>query len=470
MNKHRLSSDSDSRSKKRLTQSSSFGLKVLPIPETNTSEDTFVKMSSTMSKTLLANLQTLNVPEDKNEDSQSVVDSEKRSTPHVLKCDRDKATKTDAQKRKRSVTKNKTVTKRTKPEHSRSTTKISAKKTVMSDDVRSDSSCNESEDELPQVKPPTNSELSAKVDKLTDIVQALVSKIGDNPQNSPTIPAAIAPADAQSCYTPNIANDPGELLFNLNHQARETGLNFTSGLLAGENLPERLKSKIWGDKYVDFHNLLYPDNEGTYNLTLNTVLQPGLNLTPRKNRPLSEREWNRAFDDYLAVYSRRFPQLTSDLITYGKFIKELMTQGHNWAYYDTRFRKDREFSKCSWTTIRVDLHIAAAQNSNYRTRSSSSRFVSQSSDKTSSRHIPVGYCFKYNTPGVRCDNMRCQWKHECCKCSGKHPMYSPCSDLKQNTPRFAQSKLPFLPSQTGRNTDASNPNTNRASSNPANRQ
>ena len=32
-----------------------------------------------------------------------------------------------------------------------------------------------------------------------------------------------------------------------------------------------------------------------------------------------------------------------------------MTQGCSLSHYDSRFRKDREFTKCDWTTLRSDL-------------------------------------------------------------------------------------------------------------------
>jgi len=53
----------------------------------------------------------------------------------------------------------------------------------------------------------------------------------------------------------------GELLMDIPDRPINRKIEYTSGLLAGENMSEKLKQKIWDDKYVDFYDILYPDQE-----------------------------------------------------------------------------------------------------------------------------------------------------------------------------------------------------------------
>lgn len=219
-----------------------------------------------------------------------------------------------------------------------------------------------------------------------------------------------------------IPTDPASLLFDTPPQPPLNRVDFCSGLKAGENLPEKIKTKIWEDKYVDFYCILHPDNDPMYslNISVSSTQNPALSLLPRKHKVLNEREWNSAFDDYIAVYCRRFPERLYDLLTYGKFIKNLMAKGHNWAYYDVNYRRDREHSKCPWTVIRIDLQIEAAQFS----ESKKLPFRSKEYPKRKQiDDIPVGYCFLYHTRSRRCEQVYCKYKHECTVCSKRHPIY-----------------------------------------------
>ena len=106
--------------------------------------------------------------------------------------------------------------------------------------------------------------------------------------------------DSQPTRDPHCTQ--GELYNSMYELPQNRSIEYASGLLAGDNLPDKVKQKIWDDKYVEFYDILYPDQEHSYSLSLqNTTLQ----LTPRKKRPLNQREWNTAFDDFFAVYVRR---------------------------------------------------------------------------------------------------------------------------------------------------------------------
>lgn len=152
---------------------------------------------------------------------------------------------------------------------------------------------------------------------------------------------------------------------------------------------------------------------------------PTLSFAPKHRRKLSENEWSRAFDDFLATYSAKYPHLLQDVISYGKFIKELMNKGMNWHLYDAQFRRDREKSLCKWTTIRIDLQISAS----YPTKQLLEK--RQTTSKSASRYdsdtkVPLGYCFDYHTRGKFCSKKDCTYSHKCPICSKPHPLFRAC--------------------------------------------
>ena len=198
---------------------------------------------------------------------------------------------------------------------------------------------------------------------------------------------------------------------------------FCSGLPAGESLPDRIKQKIWTNKFIDFYDILYPDSDSTFTLALTDYgTTPTLNFTPRRRRALSEREWSRAFDEFMAIYLQRYPEHLQELLTYGKFVKELMERGSNWNYYDRQFRKDREFSILPWNTIRIDLQITASFK---QTNKPTNFFRSNDSKSEGNQHIPKGYCYAYHNT-AKCSKPTCTYKHICFKCHRKHSASHQC--------------------------------------------
>jgi len=219
------------------------------------------------------------------------------------------------------------------------------------------------------------------------------------------------------------SSDEGKTIMGIEYnQAERREISYTSGLKAGDNLPTKLVNKIWRHEYVDFYSLLYPNSEDEYQFAIGRrETFPTLNLTPKKRRALTEREWSTAFDDFVAIYCRKHPADLQDLLTYGKFIKTLMNTGDNWHYYDYMFRTDREHSHCNWSQIRIDLQISASRNQ-YGTKS----LKSQSS---TSNFIPKGYCFYFHAENKHCARGNdCYYKHNCMRCGRIHPSYLVCNE------------------------------------------
>lgn len=279
----------------------------------------------------------------------------------------------------------------------------------------------------------------SEINLLTETVVNLTSIIQSFVQSQVTSPSIIQNQQPPPTLTPQyFSPNLGESLLNIEPPSPSNQVQFSSGLPAGENLSDSLKTKIWNNQFVDFYDLLYPESEHNYSLSVNDAgASPTLSFVPRKKRTLTEREWCRAFDDYLATYTRTYPGCLLDLITYGKFVKDLMSRNQNWDFYDRSFRRDREHSLCKWTTIRIDLQIAASYNHD---NSVESRYRGSASNAKNGDFdtIPFGYCFQFHKKGRHCTQRQCNWKHACPKCQARHPMYL-CNDQRYSRqPRNSQ--------------------------------
>lgn len=222
----------------------------------------------------------------------------------------------------------------------------------------------------------------------------------------------------------------------------------TAGMPIGANIKDTVKNQIWLHKYVDLIDLLYPNRNCNYSLSLTPDSStPSLTLTQKKNRSLNEAEWSSAMDVFVAVYVQKYPQQLNDILTYVHYIKDLMKQGANWRYYDTNYRLDREFSQCTWTTIRQDLELRSFRGQlSFRNNQTSQTTPSSTSSKP-----PIGYCFSYHQPGLRCHNKPCKYKHSCPRCHNNHPAFMQCN---QQQPKSQQhnnkpTSKPSGPPQTG---------------------
>ena len=178
-------------------------------------------------------------------------------------------------------------------------------------------------------------------------------------------------------------------------QSTESNILLSSGVPAGYSVADAIKRKIWTHKFLDFYDLINHNDPSYYELKINTDSStPSLTIENRKKRTLSETEWCQAWDEFVAVYCLKYPSELSQLLSYGKHIKLLMRQGNNWSFYDAQFRKDREFLRCSWAVVRVDLQIAAVQQMN---TANHSRYVPQQTFQVNRiSRVPKSFCYRYH--------------------------------------------------------------------------
>ena len=226
---------------------------------------------------------------------------------------------------------------------------------------------------------------------------------------------------------------------------------FAAGLPAGSHVSDTLKQKIWSDKYVDLSELLPNNNNPAYTMSMNDAGNvPTLQFAPQKRRPLTENEWSAAWDDYFAIYIQKHTHHITDMITYSRHIKELMNSGADWRHYDQQFRSDREFSHCSWATVRIDLQLTAMLKPTqqaYRkdhTQHSHQSYIQPFRSSQPYRQgpikpqtgLPTGYCFAYHSQSIRCTVEGCRYKHSCPKCNRAHPAFKPCARQQPATKQF----------------------------------
>ena len=215
-----------------------------------------------------------------------------------------------------------------------------------------------------------------------------------------------------------------------------------AGTLIGAHVPLQLKQKIWAGKYVDLVELLYPNHTPAYALSISDATSgtPQLSLLPKKKQQLSQTEWSAAMDIFVSIYIEGHPSEYAEILTYVKSVKELMHDRADWAYYDFHYRTDREFTLEKWTTCNPALDAKAryrgpqtnskAQYGKRKNPNDPQPFRGQANSKSS--RIPFGYCFKYHTREVRCDNSPCQYSHECYNCRKQHPAYQKCQTTKRH--------------------------------------
>ena len=200
----------------------------------------------------------------------------------------------------------------------------------------------------------------------------------------------------------------------------------TAAPLPGDKLPDSINEKIRLEKYVDFFDIFFPDNDDYHTRTdIEQLLVQS--LVKKKRRPLTYPEWQSAFYKFTGVYLGFYPHLAQQLNAYGDFINWLQLHHYNWAMYDANFRKDRETARTPWTYRRADLQTDAALYSRRlaygQAGGHEEKFRHQNSNNSSSPW-KVGYCIRYNKQDTSCPNRSgCQWKHACTICDGKHPHF-----------------------------------------------
>ena len=220
-------------------------------------------------------------------------------------------------------------------------------------------------------------------------------------------------------------------------------------------LSDKLRTKIWGQEYVDFGSLLTNqvlDNQ--YQITVQNTASdtaPSLCIEPvtKPKKITSIEAWINSFHVFVGVYTKKFPHEAPALMKYGEIIQDLAVRGHNWKFYDENFRFLRQAhgALLPWDRIHGELWL---KSQNVLRKTSPPQFSAPQRTKPDS--IPKGYCFRFHK-GRKCPP-GCAFKHLCYRCEGSHVVtkcdFRDSAKLNHSQPQAAKSFLtqPSHPSKS----------------------
>ena len=208
----------------------------------------------------------------------------------------------------------------------------------------------------------------------------------------------------------------------------------------------KLTQDIWENKYVDFQELLDKKQDSFQPLQL-VISETGEQqwVPLRTTKEISSiGQWSRAFDIYLSVYSRKFPEQTHNLLTYSTRIKDLAFNNGDYLRYDREFRISRARYNVPWEIPNLELWYQCSQaglknqldkvtnivkNNDQPFHATNAANTSAASlqpqpNKPKLKH-PTGFCFTYHNKG-RCGRGNCRFSHSCYApgCNQEHPAYT----------------------------------------------
>ena len=210
-----------------------------------------------------------------------------------------------------------------------------------------------------------------------------------------------------------------------------------------QKVPQSVIQDIWEEKYIDLESLL--DKPDLEQANSNSILpgKPGEPVTwgpnKSKNKIYSLPQWATAFEIFVAVYTRRFPEQAPNLMTYTAKVKSLANAKGDFIAYDKGFRLSRARHRTPWETPDLELWLDCAQaglrtelsrltgaskNNNQPFRANSTS--GSSSSQSNKLQHPAGTCFIFHNRGGRCNRSNCKFPHACYfpGCAGAHSIYS----------------------------------------------
>ena len=193
---------------------------------------------------------------------------------------------------------------------------------------------------------------------------------------------------------------------------------------------DKIRNQIWSNQYVDLSILVDPKSEVPDSLKWDG---DSLCLAPHKSiKKLNGLgQWCDAFHIYICVYTRKYPNMIANLLTYMHNIKMLCNKGGDYMFYDEEYRTMRQRNPSNNWEINWDLWLECRDVRGSSNRSQTKRpnnnhtFRGQSANGSKPSH-PAGYCFKFHNNG-RCGNgANCTYKHTCymSNCGERHAVFS----------------------------------------------
>ena len=151
------------------------------------------------------------------------------------------------------------------------------------------------------------------------------------------------------------------------HVADITGERQSNGGLVGHlthqvdyQVSTKMMQDIWNNVFIDFSLLLDLKSEGPQGFVWEQcAVGEAPRLVPaRSKKQISNiTQWSQAWDIYMSVYSRRYPEQTHNLVTYSSKVKDLAAKGGDFLKYDTGFRKARARFMSPWEIPDLELWL-----------------------------------------------------------------------------------------------------------------
>ena len=221
------------------------------------------------------------------------------------------------------------------------------------------------------------------------------------------------------------------------------------GLPVDHHMSEKTRSKVWANEYVDFRDLLLGEANGLFTLAVHNFNNaPTLSVERRENKQfLTYAQWSLTFEVFVAIYSKRCPLETPQLMKYASLVRLLHNSGQAWYHYDQCFRQYRALKPVPWNLIHSEIWCTATlprikQTGPNTLRNKPSTPPFRERPAAASTTQPKGFCWSYNTTGTCAAgwprDQTCRHRHVCCYCRASHPE---CSCPRK--PNGAKSKQDF---------------------------
>lgn len=184
------------------------------------------------------------------------------------------------------------------------------------------------------------------------------------------------------------------------------------------HVPHSICQKIWQNQYINIALL----NKGSIELhalcaaSVLSVNQDGtLEAKPKacNEKVATVEKWTDAFLIFMAVYLKKHPERTAEMLQYMSVIREAASRGGGmaWRTYDEQFRLRQAMCLQSWGRINADLWLRVMSMPSAAAGGGNRTFVPNQKVKAVSNANP---CFDFNKGFCSWNN--CKYQHVCSIC------------------------------------------------------
>ena len=189
----------------------------------------------------------------------------------------------------------------------------------------------------------------------------------------------------------------------------------------GATVPDRVKSKIWADEYVE------PQSQRTASLALFTGNEgyPTIAISPatRLRQIQNIDQWTTALLTFGSIYAQRHPSRASGLFKYCEIVRDIAKTGpkNAWRQYDEQFRLYRQGDPVNypWDQPRWDIFFRCMYAKSEHINSIRTAAGPSNYQNLAKRPFRAGYCWSFQKG--QCKNRQCRFQHACSKCNNPHP-------------------------------------------------